>query len=542
MYPDTLYIFYYIFTIYLLYKLLYITMSSAISCLDTRYSNDVKDLINVCDEFAYYRNRIYIELNYFELFTSSTINYNPLIDFTYNDYLDILKNEEILRHDVKAIEYFIKEIPEVKNTGKSHLIHIGLTSQDVNSIGFMICFRDSSFIILDTLKNLINIFTTQLITPYVDKSNETQNDILMLSFTHGKPATPTHFSKEMLIYKTRLENIYNEMNTFIKTELTVKFGGASGEFNALQFSLPDTNWQKWADHFIEGFSNEGFSIEGFSIEGFSPSSSLYEGFSPSSSLAPENSSLAPEKVTTSRQCKSCTNVLRAGFLKSCPNVLRAGFSKSCFSKSCFKRTQYTNQCDNYDSVINVLYMIKRMLHILEHLRGNLWLYIHRDYFIQKNVKTEIGSSTMPQKINPIDLENAKTAIEMAKRMIDGICDILTETSYQRDISDSSALRNISSIFGYVLITLKKITSGIVRLTPNIKKIKKELQEHPEVILEGIQTYLKIHCNIENSYEMMKDISRGNTLSLMDIYCMIDVLDIDDIHKIRLKNLTPETYK
>ena len=186
-------------------------------------------------------------------------------------------------------------------------------------------------------------------------------------------------------------------------------------------------------------------------------------------------------------------------------------------------------------------MMKRMLHILEHLRGNLWLYIHRDYFIQKNIKTEIGSSTMPQKINPIDLENAKTAIEMAKRMIDGICDILTETSYQRDISDSSALRNVSSIFGYILITLKKITSGISRLTPNIKKIKEELNEHPEVILEGIQTYLKIHCNIENSYEMMKDISRGNTLTLMDIYCMIDKLDIDDIHKIRLKTLTPETY-
>ena len=497
-------------------------MSLAISCLDTRYFKDVKDLINVCDEYAYYRNRIYVELKYFELFTSSTITYNPLTDFTYNDYLEILKTEDILRHDVKAIEYFIKDIPEVKDTLKSHLVHIGLTSQDVNSLGFMICFRDSSVIILDTLNNLINIFTTQLITPYVNKTNDTQNDtqndiqndILMLSFTHGKPATPTHFSKEMLIYKTRLENIYNEMNTFINTELTVKFGGATGEFNSLKCALPDTNWQKWADHFIEGFSYEGFSYEGFS----------YEGFSPSSSLAPEPSSLATEKLTPSRQSKSCLNVLRAGF-----------------SKFCFRRTQYTNQCDNYDSVINLLYMMKRMLHILEHLRGNLWLYIHRDYFIQKNIKTEIGSSTMPQKINPIDLENAKTAIEMAKRMIDGICDILTETSYQRDISDSSALRNVSSIFGYVLITLKKITSGISRLTPNIKKIKEELNEHPEVILEGIQTYLKIHCNIENSYEMMKDISRGNTLTLMDIYCMIDKLDIDDIHKIRLKTLTPETY-
>ena len=186
-------------------------------------------------------------------------------------------------------------------------------------------------------------------------------------------------------------------------------------------------------------------------------------------------------------------------------------------------------------------MIKRMLHILEHLRGNLWLYIHREYFIQKNIKTEIGSSTMPQKINPIDLENAKTAIEMGKRMIDGICDILTETSLQRDISDSSALRNISSVVGYVLISLKKMTSGISRLTPNVNKMKEELQEHPEIILEGIQTYLKIHCKIDNAYEIIKDISRGNKLTLMDIYCMIDNLIIDDIHKTILHNLIPENY-
>jgi adenylosuccinate lyase len=459
-------------------------MSSAISCLDTRYFNDVKDLINVCDDFAYYRNRIYVELKYFELFTSSTITYNPLIDFTYNDYLDILKSEAILRHDVKAIEYFIKALPEVKETGKSHLIHIGLTSQDVNSLGFMLCFRDTCFIILENLKKLINTFTEQLITPYLEKNGITNgitNDILMLSFTHGQPATPTHFSKEMLIYKTRIEHIYNEMNEFIKTELTVKFGGATGEFNSLYFSLPDTNWKEWADYFITLFDINKTTQE--------------------------------------------TNQY-----------------KTKETKFCFKRTQYTNQCDNYDSIINVLYMIKRMLHILEHLRGNLWLYIHREYFIQKNIKTEIGSSTMPQKINPIDLENAKTAIEMAKRMIDGICDILTETSLQRDISDSSALRNISSVVGYVLISLKKMTSGISRLTPNINKMKEELQEHPEIILEGIQTYLKIHCNIENSYEIMKEKSRGNKITLLDIYCMIDELEIDEVHKLKLKNLTPESYK
>ena len=460
-------------------------MSSGISCLDNRYSNDVKELINVIDDFAYYRNRIYVELKYFELFTSSIITYNPFIDFTHNDYNKILEKENILKHDVKAIEYFIKDIPEIKDTDKSHLIHIGLTSQDVNSLGFMMCFRDSLFIILNKLKNLINIFTEQLITPYLDTPERITNDIVMLSFTHGQPATPTYFSKEMLIYKTRLDKIYEEINIFIDTELTVKFGGASGNMNALNFSLPDTNWKEWADYFVQLFTLE---------------------------LEHENNN--SEYSNYKNQKKQYK----------------------------FKRSQYTNQCDNYDSVIKVLYMIKRMLHILEHLRGNLWLYIHREYLIQKNIKDEIGSSTMPHKINPIDLENAKTSIEIGKRMIDGICDILTETSYQRDISDSSALRNISSIFGYVLMTLKKITIGISRLSPNIKKIKEELNDHPEVILEGIQTYLKIHCNIENAYEIIKTFARGKNITILDIYCMIDELEINEIHKFRLKNLTPENYK
>lgn len=479
-------------------------MSLTISCLDSRYFNDVKQLINVCDDFAYYRNRIYVELKYFELFTSSTIKYNPMIDFTYKDYLNIQDKEVILRHDVKAIEYFIKDLPEIKETNKSHLIHIGLTSQDVNSLGMMMCFRDTGFIVLDLLKQLIIDFNTQLIEPYLETTNynstndtttnynptnenttsnhttinnNTNNDILMLSYTHGQPATPTHFSKEMLIYKDRLDDIFNELEMNIRLGLTVKFGGATGEMNALKFALPDTNWEDWCDHFITLFD----------LKNDDPKEDYY------------------------------------------------------IKKAYFKRTQHTNQCDNYDSILKVLYIIKRMLHIIEHLRGNLWLYCHREYLIQKTVKSEVGSSTMPHKINPIDLENSKTSIEMAKRMIDGVADILTETSFQRDISDSSALRNVSSIFGYVVLTLKKMSSSILRLTPNKKKIKEELQNHPEIILEGIQTYLKIHCKIDNAYEIIKDISRGNTLTLMNIYCMIDNLIIDDVHKTILHNLIPENY-
>jgi adenylosuccinate lyase len=183
-----------------------------------------------------------------------------------------------------------------------------------------------------------------------------------------------------------------------------------------------------------------------------------------------------------------------------------------------------------------------MLHILEHLRGNLWLYINREYLVQLAISTEIGSSTMPNKVNPIDIENAKTAIEMAKRMIDGICDILSETSYQRDVSDSSALRNFSSVAGYVMIVLRKLSAGVSRLSPNVEKIYQELEQHPEVILEGIQTYLKLHCNMPDAYEKMKIISRGRKgITLQDIHTVINNLDILEEHKIKLKQLTPNNY-
>jgi len=433
---------------------------SAISCLDTRYLKDIKPLLHICDEFAYYRNRIIVEIKYFTKLTNISIKYNPMIDFRQEDFNKIMEKEQILRHDVKAIEYFIKELPEIQQSGKSHLIHLGLTSQDVCSIGFMICFRDTMTIITRQLLEFNTVFHNQLIIPEAC-------DIYMMGITHGQPATPTNFRKEMLIYYSRLHNIYMEIENVFRNELTIKFGGATGEFNAMKFTLPEIDWNQWCNEFIAEFNT---------------------------------------------------------------------------SACVFQRSRYTNQCDNYDSISKVLYQIKRMLHILEHLRGNIWLYIHREYLVQLAISTEIGSSTMPNKVNPIDIENAKTAIEMAKRMIDGICDILSETSYQRDVSDSSALRNISSVAGYVMIALKKLSTGVSRLSPNVEKIQQELEHHPEVILEGIQTYLKFHCNMSDAYEQMKTVSRGRKgITMQDIYNVIDKLDILEEHKIKLQQLTPNNY-
>jgi adenylosuccinate lyase len=436
-------------------------MQSGISCIDTRYYNDVKSLVSICDEFAYYRNRILVELKYFTKLTGISISYNPMQDFTIKDFHIIMNKEHIIRHDVKAIEYFIKELPEIRATGKGHLIHVGLTSQDACSLGFILCFRDTNKLILEHIKNLTATLNNQLITP------ECCN-IYMMGITHGQPATPTLFSKEMLIYHSRITNISSQIeNSLVKDGLTVKFGGATGEFNAMKFVSPHIDWVLWCDEFVNEFSTTDARIV---------------------------------------------------------------------------RTKYTNQCDNYDSITKVLYQWKMFLHILEHLRGNIWLYIHREYLVQRAIATEIGSSTMPNKVNPIDIENAKTAIEMAKRMIDGICDVLSETSYQRDVSDSSALRNISSIAGYILIAIKKVSTGISRLSPNENKIRQELDEHPEVILEGVQTYLKYHCGMGDAYEKMKDISRGkNGITLQDIYNVVDKLDILEEHKIKIKTLTPNTY-
>jgi len=446
------------------------TYPIAISCLDTRYLEDVKPLFHICDEFAYYRNRILVELKYFTKLTSIPITYNPMINFTQEDFNKIMEKERILRHDVKAIEYFIKELPEIQQSGKSHLIHVGLTSQDVCSLGFMICFRDTINIILSQVMHFMQLFQQQLIDP--DSCN-----IYMMGITHGQPATPTNFRKEMLIYYSRIQNIYMEIQNTLKNQLTVKFGGATGEFNAMKFTMPEIDWAQWCNEFITEFNNT-----------------------------------TNNTTTTQKQ------------------------------KYIFQRSQYTNQCDNYDSVCKVLYQLKMLLHMLEHFRGNIWLYIHREYLVQLAVSSEIGSSTMPHKVNPIDIENAKTAIEMGKRMIDGICDILSETSYQRDVSDSSALRNFSSVAGYIMIVLKKLSTGVSRLSPNLAKIQEELFQHPEVILEGIQTYLKVNCHMPDAYEKMKMVSRGQKgITLQDIHNVIDELSISEEHNTKLKSLRPENY-
>lgn len=452
-------------------KELMIPGCKSITCLEGRYLKHTELLEGKFDEKTYYQYRILIELLYFSNLTGIKLKYDVMKDFKEDDYIKILKHEEILQHDVKAIEYFIKNIPEIQETHKSHLIHLGLTSQDVCSPAINLCIINGTQILLYQMQHLINTIKKQFILPE-------NTNIYMLGFTHGQPATPTHFRKEILIYYTRLKENYDNITQHIKSKLTIKFGGATGEFNAMTFLKPDTNWGEWCDNFIS---------------------------------------------------KLCLT----------PNIITPIIPE--LSEFTFIRTKYTNQCDNYDSIIQLLYLLKIMLHILEQFRLNIWLYIQKEYLIQQSITTEVGSSTMPHKTNPVSIENAKTSIKLAKQLIDGIADILTETTYQRDISDSSAMRNINSVYAYILISINNIIKGISRLTINEPFIKEDLDNHPEIILEGIQTYLKFYCNITDSYEQLKTFSRGNKLTLIMIHNFIDSLDILQTHKNKLKELKPSNY-
>lgn len=428
-----------------------------ITAIDTRYSKDVQKLVNIFDDFTYYKHRFNVELEYFRVISQINI---PSIEFTQDSYNEILRIESTTRHDVKAIEYYIKSLPIIIETGKLHLIHLGLTSQDVNSIGFTIMFRDSVNLLLNELNLLIENINTKII----------EYDVPMLSFTHGQPAVPTTMKKELSVYTYRLTE-QCKIITKMKDILRCKMGGANGNNNALYYLAEtpkklDLPYNNWSELFTDITAKFGLI-----------------------------------------------------------------------------RTPITTQCDDYDSVCNVLRTIQNCGHILESLRMNMWNYISRGYFQLANIAGEVGSSTMSHKINPIDFENSRTMLELANSEIDAICRIISVLSYQRDISDSSATRCISSVFGYFLIAVNRLNVGFARISGiNKGRITRELEENSSVIIEGVQTYLKYYCGMGNAYEITKELTRGNTqFSMNDLHNFIESLEINTIHKINLHNLNVFNY-
>ena len=413
-----------------------------ISPLDDRYYDDVKCLVKYFGDDAYTIQRINVEIRHFiemsrilKLDINYTdINFRPI---NSNDIEKIKNYEKITNHDVKAIEYFLRDYlkEHIVDYKYDHLIHIGLTSQDINSVAFSCNLKNGSFEIVKIINNLLEV---------VKKLKMKCVDIKMVARTHGQPAIEMNMDNMIQYYYERINKQLTRIIVSI-FDITAKFGGAVGNHNALKFILPAVDWNEYSDNIVKIF----------------------------------------------------------GLI----------------------RNKYTTQIDSYDSYCNLLNDFKQLSIIIKDMNLNLWNYIKDKYFIQTVIKTETGSSTMPQKINPIDFENSLGQIEMFIGMVESITRSLSYSNYQRDIKDSTILRSFGETLGKFVIALKKTIKGISKLEPNKEFILEELNNHPEILMENIQTYLRFK-GIDNAYEIIKEFSRGNNISKENIKKYIVNLDIN----------------
>lgn len=429
-----------------------------LSPLDDRYYELLsKTGITEClSEYEYTKNRVEIEIKYLKKIveitnckTSEEINeiFNVNYEFNKDEFYKIKNIEKITNHDVKAIEIYLRSIfPTIQN-----YIHFGLTSQDINSPGFMIGFSKS----LNIIKELLNGFEIS-----VEKLIKKTNNITMCAKTHSQFAVPTTLNKEIYCKYLDIHFYVNELNDKCNT-MTVKMGGAVGGLNAHYFVYPNIDWI----HFFNNFVHE-----------------LH-----------------------------------------------------------FKRSEITTQIDNYSNICDIFDCIRKLLFHVQNLNNYCYSLINDKYLCMMYDDNHVGSSTMPQKINPIDFENSKGNIVICTSLIDGITEHLRcGITYQRDMSDSTILRNSSTIFGYVCLIIINMTKAINILYPDLDIINNDLNDNPTIIMEGIQTYLKI-LNVDDPYTKAKKLSRGKKITMNDIHEFIDSFDITLEHKNKLKSITPQNY-
>ena len=434
----------------------------SISPLDGRYADKTKELRETFSEFELIRCRIYVEIEYFIFFLTKILKIILLpdtkkflddicLDFDENECLRIKEIEKETNHDVKAVEYYIKEKLKDKPIEKyKEFVHFGLTSQDINSVSYVI-----------QLKNYTkSSFSTELFKCLGSLSfliNETKR-VVMLARTHGQPATPTTMGKELEVFHSKIKNQYNML---LDVRYKTKFGGATGNLNAHRVAFPDVDWEKELEEFLEIFG--------------------------------------------------------------------------------VGRHRYTTQIDNYEMYAVIFDTIRRIQTIFVDFCQDIWYYISLEYFTLKKKEGEIGSSTMPHKVNPIDFENAEGNFLLSNAILQFLSNKLPISRLQRDLTDSTLLRNLGVAFGYGFIALKSVQKGIEKLQINKEKIHNDLDKNWCVILEGIQTILRREA-YPNAYEIVKDfINKNKILNQNVIAGFIDGLDLNSIVKDELKRITPFNY-
>ena len=439
-------------------------MLTAISPVDGRYGSKTEVLSDYFSEHALIKYRVKVELLYLldlgqlslknlPAFTSRQID---LIDWVIENYQEedskkIKDIESVTNHDVKAVEYYIKEILEANEMSDiKEFVHFGLTSQDINNTALPLMLKDALQTVMLPMLHEVLDKVKSLATEYTG--------IPMLAKTHGQPASPTTLGKEFLVYVERLSIQIDQLTTF---KLRAKFGGATGNLNAHKVSYPEIDWVKFADGFI--------------------------------------ASLGLERMT------------------------------------------YTTQIAHYDEMSYVFDVFKRIDTILIDLCQDIWTYISMDYFKQKTVKGEIGSSTMPHKVNPIDFENAEGNLKYANAIFNFLSEKLPVSRLQRDLTDSTVGRNIGVPMAHALIAYKSLLKGLSKLLLNQEAIDRDLDNNWAVVAEAIQTILRRE-NYPNPYEALKELTRGKGgITEADIKTFIETLDVDESIKEELRVISPFNY-
>jgi len=436
---------------------------NAISPIDGRYSNQTSFLEEYFSEKALIRFRLEIEIEYFIKLTETDIsqlkdwkkNYNAQLreiytNFNDSDALKIKEIEKITNHDVKAVEYFLKE--KFKLLGfenYSEFIHFGLTSQDINNTAVPLSLNKYFKTYHKLIENLLNL---------IDKMAKDYSDISMLARTHGQPASPTRLGKEFEVFTSRIREQLNHLKNI---PFSAKFGGATGNFNAHYVAYPKINWKKFAKSFVE----------------------------------------------------------KMGLKLSFP----------------------TTQIEHYDNLAALFDNMKRINSIIIDFNKDMWYYISIDYFKQKIVKGEIGSSAMPHKVNPIDFENSEGNLGLANSIFNHLSSKLPISRLQRDLTDSTVLRNIGVPIAHTVIAINSTIKGINKLLVNVDKISEDLENNWIVIAEGIQTILRRE-GYPNPYEALKELTRKNeVISKQNFINFIDDLNVSDKIKKELKEITPYNY-
>ena len=443
-----------------------LNLLTAISPIDGRYRGKTEELASYFSEYALIRYRVRVEIEYFitlcELPLPQLKSFNhdlfPRLRAVYQNFS--LENaqrvkdiEKVTNHDVKAVEYFIKE--EFDKIGGleeyKEFIHFGLTSQDINNTSIPLSIKEA----------LTNVYYPQIqqLIDQLEAFSEEWKDIPMLAKTHGQPASPTRLGKEIKVFAYRLEH---QLETLKAIPVTAKFGGATGNFNAHHIAYPAYDWKEFGTKFV----NEKLGLQ---------------------------------------------------------------------------REQYTTQISNYDFLGALFDNLKRINTIMIDMNRDFWQYISMEYFKQKIKAGEVGSSAMPHKVNPIDYENAEGNLGIANAILEHLSSKLPVSRLQRDLTDSTVLRNVGVPIGHIIIAIQSTLKGFSKLLLNEPAISRDLDNCWSVVAEAIQTILRREA-YPHPYEALKALTRTNEgISEKTIKDFIETLNVSEDVKEELRKITPHSY-